>query len=244
MALNFVMKKVLYTILFSSLFLVLTNQVFSQSDTTKTKKTTIKKEEPPPPPPPKKSPPKVKMQKDDKPKIVKDEEVKQTELPPDVQDLQDTKIDLISADSAVKYYKGPPLDTMPPPQDELTKELRKMLEMTGSLNLGVQFAKGMQEMQASGTDILPKEFYDRLYEELANGNGKRWFENAIIKVYRKHLTLEDVKQLNVFYSTPAGKKYISLLPVFLDESKEVGAGIGRYLGLKIYEELLKEGKFK
>jgi uncharacterized protein len=108
--------------------------------------------------------------------------------------------------------------------------------------LGVQFAKGLQELQSSGQDILPKEFYERLYDEIANGNGKRWFENAIIKVYRKYLTLEDVKQLNAFYSTPAGKKYISLLPVFLEESKEVGTGIGRYLGMKIYEQLLKEGK--
>ena len=210
MALNFVMK-VLYTVLFSALFTVITNQGFSQSDTTKTKKTTTKKQ---PAPPPKKLPD------------------------------QDTKIDVISVDSAVSSYKEPILDTIPPPQDDLTKELKKMLETTGALNLGVQFAKGLQELQASGQDILPKEFYERLYDEIANGNGRRWFENAIIKIYRKHLTVEDVKELNAFYSTPAGKKYISLLPVLLEESKEVGTSIGRYLGMKIYEQLVKEGKLK
>src|SRR6187402_2125039 len=125
MALNFVMK-VLYTVLFSALFTVITNQGFSQSDTTKTKKTTTKKQ---PAPPPKKLPD------------------------------QDTKIDVISVDSAVSSYKEPVLDTIPPPQDDLTKELKKMLETTGALNLGVQFAKGLQELQASGQDILPREFY-------------------------------------------------------------------------------------
>jgi len=210
MALNFVMK-VLYTVLFSALFTVITNQGFSQSDTTKTKKTTTKKQ---PAPPPKKLPD------------------------------QDTKIDVISVDSAVSSYKEPILDTIPPPQDDLTKELKKMLETTGALNLGVQFAKGLQELQASGQDILPREFYERLYDEIANGNGRRWFENAIIKIYRQHLTVEDVKELNAFYSTPAGKKYISLLPVLLEESKEVGTSIGRYLGMKIYEQLVKEGKLK
>jgi len=119
-----------------------------------------------------------------------------------------------------------------------------MLETTGALNLGVQFAKGLQELQASGQDILPREFYERLYDEIANGNGRRWFENAIIQIYRKHLTVENVKELNAFYSTPAGKKYISLLPVLLEESKEVGTSIGRYLGMKIYEQLVKEGKLK
>jgi hypothetical protein len=226
MALNFVMK-VLYTVLFSALFSVTTNQGFSQSDTTKTKKTTTKKQ--PAPAPPKEEPSNVKMKK--------------AEEPPDVHELQDTKIDVISVDSAVGY-KEPLLDTIPPPQDDLTRELRKMLEMTGALNLGVQFAKGLQELQSSGQDILPKEFYERLYDEIANGNGKRWFENAIIKIYRKHLTVEDVKQLNIFYSTPAGKKYVSLLPVLLDESKEAGTSIGRYLGMKIYEQLLQEGKLK
>jgi len=226
MALNFVMK-VLYTVLFSALFSVTTNQCFSQSDTTKTKKTTTKKQ--PAPAPPKEEPSNVKMKK--------------AEEPPDVHELQDTKIDVISVDSAVGY-KEPLLDTIPPPQDDLTRELRKMLEMTGALNLGVQFAKGLQELQSTGQDILPKEFYERLYDEIANGNGKRWFENAIIKIYRKHLTVEDVKQLNMFYSTPAGKKYVSLLPVLLDESKEAGTSIGRYLGMKIYEQLLQEGKLK
>ena len=225
MALNFVMK-VLYTVLFSVLFIVITNQGFSQSDTTKTKKTTTKKQ--PPPPPPKEEPPNVKMKK--------------AETPPGVHELEDTKIDVISVDSAVSSSKEPFLDTIPPPNDDLTRELKKMLEMTGALNLGVQFAKGLQDLQSTGQNILPKEFYERLYDEIANGNGKRWFENAIIKVYRKHLALEDVKQLNIFYSTPAGKKYVSLLPVFLEESKEIGTGIGRYLGMKIYDQLLKEGK--
>jgi len=227
------MKKVFFTFLFSTMFLLVANRVSSQTDTTKTKKTTTKQREMPPPPPPKKEPSKVDMKKYPPPKIVKDEEVKKEDIPPDVEALLDTKIEVISA---------PALDTIPPPQDELTNELRKMLEMTGALNLGVQFAKGIQDLQATGQDILPKEFYERMYEAIANGDGKRWFENAIIKIYRKHLILEDVKQLNAFYSTPAGKKYISFLPVFLEESQQLGAGIGRYLGLKIYDQLRKEGK--
>jgi periplasmic protein TonB len=55
-----------------------------------------KKEEPPPPPPPKQEPPKVEMTKFTPPKIVKDEEVKKDEIPPEQEELKDTKIDVVS----------------------------------------------------------------------------------------------------------------------------------------------------
>jgi periplasmic protein TonB len=55
-----------------------------------------KKEEPPPPPPPKQEPPKVEMTKFTPPKIVKDEEVKKEEIPPEIEELKDTKIDVVS----------------------------------------------------------------------------------------------------------------------------------------------------
>jgi len=52
--------------------------------------------EPPPPPPPKQEPPKVEMTKFTPPKIVKDEEVKKEDIPPEVEKLEDTKIDIVS----------------------------------------------------------------------------------------------------------------------------------------------------
>lgn len=55
-----------------------------------------KPEPPPPPPPPKQEPPKVEMTKFTPPVIKKDEEVKQDEIPPDVNKLEDTKIDVVS----------------------------------------------------------------------------------------------------------------------------------------------------
>lgn len=56
-----------------------------------------KEEEPPPPPPPKPiEPPKVEMTKFTPPIIKKDEEVKQEEIPPEVEKLEDTKIDVVN----------------------------------------------------------------------------------------------------------------------------------------------------
>ena len=55
-----------------------------------------KDEPPPPPPPPKPEPPKVEIAKFTPPKIVKDEEVKEDEKPPEVEKLEDTKIGTIN----------------------------------------------------------------------------------------------------------------------------------------------------
>lgn len=55
------------------------------------------KNEPPPPPPPKPpDPPKVEMAKFTPPKVVKDEEVKEEEKPPEVEKLEDTKIGTVN----------------------------------------------------------------------------------------------------------------------------------------------------
>ncbi len=60
----------------------------------------VKKQEqpepPPPPPPPQPEPPKVEMTKFTPPKIVKDEEVKEDEKPPEVEKLEETKIGTIN----------------------------------------------------------------------------------------------------------------------------------------------------
>jgi len=55
-----------------------------------------KDEPPPPPPPPKPEPPKIETVKFTPPKIVKDEEVKEDEKPPEIEKLEETKIGTIN----------------------------------------------------------------------------------------------------------------------------------------------------
>ena len=71
-----------------------------------------KKEEPPPPPPPKPpDPPKVEMAKFTPPKIVKDEEVKEEEKPPEVEKLEETKIGTMNQEGTKdEGIVAPPVD--------------------------------------------------------------------------------------------------------------------------------------
>ena len=70
------------------------------------------KNEPPPPPPPKPpEPPKVEMAKFTPPKVVKDEEVKEDEKPPEVEKLEDTKIGTVNQEGIKdEGIVAPPVD--------------------------------------------------------------------------------------------------------------------------------------
>lgn len=72
-----------------------------------------KQEEPPPPPPPKPpEPPKVEMAKYTPPKIVKDEEVKEDEKPPEVDKLEDVKIAVVNQEGIKDMgIVAPPVET-------------------------------------------------------------------------------------------------------------------------------------
>ena len=49
----------------------------------------------------------------------------------------------------------------------------------------------------------------------------------IIPVYQKHLTEQDVKEINAFYNSAAGKKLISVQPAIMQESMVLGQQWGQ-----------------
>jgi uncharacterized protein len=134
-------------------------------------------------------------------------------------------------------------DTTSVPQDELTASIIDLLKMTGAINLGKQFAENLSNIRKSGNSSqLPPDFYDRLMKEYESPQTTKWMINAIVRVYRDKFTLAEIKSIIAFYETPTGKKTISLLPQVMQECMKEGEQIGRYLGMKVYSDLVKEGK--
>ena len=92
------------------------------------------KNEPPPPPPPPKppEPPKVEMAKFTPPKIVKDEEVKEDEKPPEVEKLEETKIGTVNQEGMKdEGIVAPPVEDKgavieAPKQDDEDKVFQKV----------------------------------------------------------------------------------------------------------------------
>jgi protein TonB len=92
------------------------------------------KNEPPPPPPPPKppDPPKVEMAKFTPPKVVKDEEVKEDEKPPEIEKLEDTKIGTVNQEGTKdEGIVAPPVEDKgavieAPKQDDEDKVFQKV----------------------------------------------------------------------------------------------------------------------
>src|SRR5687768_8842811 len=74
--------------------------------------------------------------------------------PPPMEELKSVVIDTISDPDRIYPVVNMP-DTTSPPEDELTLEIRKMMTLTGSMNLGVQFAKTLTALKESDNSVLP-----------------------------------------------------------------------------------------
>lgn len=161
--------------------------------------------------------------KEDKGKIVKDEEV--PDEPPPV------------IDNPIGF------DTTSAPNDELTGAIWVYLEETGALKAFSMVTKRMIDMQkANPGNNLPDEFYDRFLADMQNGESYRWMMNTTVKAYRKRFTIEDMQAMITFFKTPAGKKLSAATPEISQESMSAGEKIGSYIALKIYNQLRREGK--
>lgn len=134
---------------------------------------------------------------------------------------------------------------------EKRAQIEKMLEITGALKLGQQFSSAMitqmtNSLRASHGNI-PQKALDVL-PEIVNGvvaENIGTLKEAIIHIYDEHLTLEDVKGLNRFYSSELGRKVITILPGVLTESiaagQQWGQGLAPEIARRIQERFQKDG---
>lgn len=164
--------------------------------------------------------------------------VEKEDIPP-VEQLEATRIDV---------EKAPPppppaveLDTTAAPEDALTAEIRKMLAITNSVEVGLGAAQQLLTQQrAANTDTTLNEFYALFQQEVQSSRVYRLFENIFIKVYRTHFTLEEIRQLNEFYKTPLGKKTVTATPLILQTSQQEGGKLGQMLAMEIVQRLSKQ----
>ena len=118
--------------------------------------------EPPPPPPPKPpEPPKVEMAKFTPPKVVKDEDVKEDEKPPEVEKLEDTKIGNVNQEGAKdEGIVAPPVESsvIDAPKDDYDKIFTKVeidAEFPGGTNGWTRYVtreieRNIDELQDDG----------------------------------------------------------------------------------------------
>jgi len=114
---------------------------------------------------------------------------------------------------SMKTFK---IDTSAVPNDKLSDKIREFRSLKGGFN--VNEAMEYKIAEARSKNEITEAEHQNLKRFLENGNGRKWLDNSIIWIYRKHLNLKEVEEAIKFYKTSAGKKLANDAPIIMMQS--------------------------
>ncbi len=120
------------------------------------------------------------------------------------------------------------------------KEIRKLLEVTGSGKLGMQVLQQFVQQFKTAFPNAPEKYWNTFVKK-AHPNE---LIDLIVPIYDQYFTTHEIQALIKFYQTPIGKKFVSLLPKITQASMQAGQEWGRKLGRMAMEDLKKNDKGK
>lgn len=110
-------------------------------------------------------------------------------------------------------------DTTAPPNDKTTRKIIELRKLRGGFNVNEVMEYKLQEEKHKNE--VPAAELDKLSAFFA-GDGKRWLNNAVIHIYRKHFSYAELEDIVAFYKTAGGRKMASVLPVIMVEALAAG----------------------
>lgn len=117
-------------------------------------------------------------------------------------------------------------------------DIRRLLTITGSRDMVNQMKATLMEQFKQSSPNLPPEMFKEMLAEMKAED----LEEAIIPIYLKYFTADDINHLIAFYESPFGKKVTRVMPQILQESNEVGMNWGQGVVNKVATKWRNEGK--
>jgi hypothetical protein len=108
------------------------------------------------------------------------------------------------------------LDTTAAPDDEITRKITELRSLKGGFNINEAIDFKLEEDRQKNE--VSKAAQDSLSRFFKSGNGKKWLDNAVTWIYRRHFTYKELQELVRFYRTPAGQKMATNFPVIMIQS--------------------------
>ncbi|MFL6235195.1 MAG: DUF2059 domain-containing protein [Thermoanaerobaculia bacterium] len=118
------------------------------------------------------------------------------------------------------------------------RDIRRLLEVTGSAQLGQQILGQMIETFKKASPEVPESFWNEMMKDLDSTT----MIDLIVPIYEKHLTHEDIKGLIAFYESPLGRKVTNMLPVIAQESMQAGQQWGMDVARRVQQRLEQRKK--
>lgn len=117
-----------------------------------------------------------------------------------------------------------------------TEEIRKLLAITGSAQLGTQVMGQLMGTMKQSMPNVPDKFWSDFQKEVRADE----LIDLIVPVYDKNLSQDDVRALIKFYETPTGKRFVAALPIITQQSMAVGQEWGRGIAQRVVDRLKAE----
>ncbi len=129
-------------------------------------------------------------------------------------------------ESALRRQQRPAL---PAADADTAADIRRLLEATGMRNVITAFfgshllgirAQLFKDLPASvDREKVANRFQEELQKRIASGQ----VLDAVIPIYAKHFTHEEIKSFLAFYESPAGRRYAQEAPSLMWEVNDTGA---------------------
>jgi hypothetical protein len=116
-------------------------------------------------------------------------------------------------------------------------KVKRLLELTGASNLGMQMIDGLIHNFKEGLPGVPDDFWTAFRAKIKADD----MVEMIIPVYEKHLTEEDVDALIAFYSSPLGRRFVEKQPLILADTMKLGEAWGAKLADQVISDLHAKG---
>jgi uncharacterized protein len=135
---------------------------------------------------------------------------------------------------------APPSDTASTPSAEVDPakdaEIRKMIQKSGvEKTMGLVMNRMFDSFKAQNPS-LPPEFWMRIESEM----DMKDLVTQLIPIFAQYYSIDDLKAINAFYDSPAGRHMIEVQPQITTQAMQVGQQWGQKLGGKIVAEIQAE----
>ena len=134
---------------------------------------------------------------------------------------------------------GIPASSSPDIPSEKEQAIRKLMEMIGTADLGVQVSQQLLSQIRPAFPQVPES----LWTEVAESLDPAELTGLAIPIYDRHFTMEELQALIDFYTTPVGQKVVKKLPLVAQESNAIGQQWGETKALEIVQRLAEQGYY-
>ena len=119
---------------------------------------------------------------------------------------------------------------------EKRAEIDRMLKLTGMEKMMGQMATQLIDSLRPNAPELPDEFFTKFAGKI----DFKELSDLFAPLYDKYYTVEDLKAVNAFYSSPAGQKILATMPQLMTEAMQIGQQWGMRTAQKVMDEIQKE----